>query len=162
MTYIISNENEKLKLGTIPSVRICQNMLEMALRCHHFAYKFLKFPRGWPPGPPYAHHRIFSNPPLLKPAYGPACIHSRWFYQWERVSSEESMVYGVCVCSRIDPGDYLVLTGNNQASDCLLLYCLCTVHDPGSTSYCTSNVNHTIFPIYYYYYMYIECTQKDS
>ena len=52
MTFIISNENEKLKLGTIPSVRICQNMLEMALRCHHFAYKFHKFPGGGPPDPP--------------------------------------------------------------------------------------------------------------
>ena len=52
MTFIISNENEKLKLGTIPSVRICQNMWEMALRCHHFAYKFQNFPGGGPPDPP--------------------------------------------------------------------------------------------------------------
>ena len=102
MTFIISNENEKLKLGTIPSVRICQNMLEMALRCHHFAYKFLKFPGGGTPDPPNgrggyppsiptpqsryallwcAVHTtiIFSNPPLLKPAYGPALIYTELF-----------------------------------------------------------------------------------
>ena len=115
MTFIISNENEKLKLGTIPSVRICQNMLEMALRCHHFAYKFQKFPGGGPPDPPnrrggyppsiptpQSHYAllwcaahttiIISNPPLLKPAYGPAqCILDSNFSGAEGFISEDQV-----------------------------------------------------------------------
>ena len=39
VTFMISNENENEKMCTIP---ICLNMVEMALRCHHLAHRFLK------------------------------------------------------------------------------------------------------------------------
>ena len=44
-------------------------MVEMALRCHHLAYRFLKKSGGEPPYPP-------SNPPLPKAAYGPV---NKWY-----------------------------------------------------------------------------------
>ena len=44
-------------------------MVEMALRCHHLAYRFKKMSGGQPPYPP-------SNPPLPKAAYGPV---NKWY-----------------------------------------------------------------------------------
>ena len=55
---MISNENENVHNSH------CLNMVEMALRCHHLAHRFLKKSGGEPPYPP-------SNPPLPKAAYGP-------------------------------------------------------------------------------------------
>ena len=86
MTFIISNENEKLKLGTISSVRICQNMLRIWLSDATILHtNFKSFPGvaplmegGIPPfhtNPPVAlrapvvccaHHHNFFEPPLAE------------------------------------------------------------------------------------------------
>ena len=55
--FMISNENVHNSH--------CLNMVEMALRCHHLAYRFLKNSGGEPPYPPSNHS------PLPKAAYGP-------------------------------------------------------------------------------------------
>ena len=67
-------------------------MVEMALRCHHLAYRFLKKFGGEPPYPP-------SNPPLPKAAYGPmttVCMSGMYVLD-EKSIVEKNVLYYIFV-----------------------------------------------------------------